>query len=336
MLNVGVIGLGMMGNTHLDVYAKRKDVKVVAVADLIPDRLSGKVKVGGNVKGQAQGSFDINKVKKYAEGLDLINDPEIQVVDVCLPTPLHMDYAIAALKLGKHVLCEKPMSRTAKDALKLAAAAKGAKGKFMIAQCMRFWPGWTDLKEAVDSKKYGHVCAAHFRRVANHPGGEFYKDGDRCGGAVLDLHIHDTDFINFVFGTPKSVFTRGYCKETNQLDHVITSYEYPKVPIVVAEGGWAMSPGFGFSMQYTVNFEKATMQFDLAFADSPLHLIQGGKRTPVKLAPKMGYELEIAYFIDCVNKGKKPAVVTPESSAESVRIVEAEVKSAKTGKSVKL
>ncbi|MCE9590330.1 MAG: Gfo/Idh/MocA family oxidoreductase [Planctomycetes bacterium] len=336
MIRVGVIGLGMMGNTHLDVYTKRKDVQVVAVSDKNPDRLSGKVRAGGNVKGQAKAGFDLAAFERFDEGMDLIAHPGIDVVDICLPTPLHMKYALAALKAGKHVLLEKPMARTAKDAAKLAKAAKTSKKNVMVAMCMRFWPGWTWLKEAVDNKTYGKVRAAHFRRVANHPGGPFYSDGDQSGGAILDLHIHDTDFIQHVFGVPSSVRSWGYSKETNKIDHVVTHYEYARGgPMIFAEGCWCMSPGFGFSMNYTVNFENATAIFDLAAADT-LTLVHQGKRSAVKLDPRMGYELEIDYFLNCVKKGVKPTVVTLDGAANSVKIVEAEAKSIATGKPVKV
>ena len=115
MTRVGVIGLGMMGNTHLDVYAKRDDVEVVAISDLLPDRLSGETVVGGNVEGQAQGGFDINRpgLKKYDEGKKLIKDKSIELVDICMPTHLHVEYARRALKAGKHVLVEKPVGHKA-------------------------------------------------------------------------------------------------------------------------------------------------------------------------------------------------------------------------------
>ena len=156
-----------------------------------------------------------------------------------------------------------------------------------------------------------------------------------CGGAILDLHIHDTDFVQYLFGMPKSVFSTGYSKITSAIDHVVTRYEYENVPLVIAEGGWAMAKGYGFTMQYMVNFDRATAVFDIANAQ-PLTLIENGKAAPVTLPGGMGYEHEINYFLDCITKGVKPSIVTPESAALSVRIVEAEVKSVKTGRPVKL
>ena len=96
MIRVGVIGLGMMGQTHLDVYSRRSDVKVVAISDKDPDRLAGKSKAQGNVEGQAQGAFDLSQAKPYAEGMDLIKDKDVDLVDICLATPLHVEYAIKA------------------------------------------------------------------------------------------------------------------------------------------------------------------------------------------------------------------------------------------------
>lgn len=102
------------------------------------------------------------------------------------------------------------------------------------------------------------MLGAQFRRVSNHPGGPFCSNGEACGGAILGLRIHDTDFVQYCFGEPRAVFSRGYAKDTSHIDHVVTQYLYDYIPLVVAEGGWSMQAGFGFSMQYTVNFEQAT------------------------------------------------------------------------------
>lgn len=335
MLNVGIIGIGMMGSTHLDAYQKVKGAKVVAVADLVPERREGRALVAGNVKGQSQGGINFSAFVQYDEGMKLIADPRVDIVDICLPTPLHARYAMAALKAGKHVLTEKPFALNGKEADQLAKAASQAKPLLMCAMCMRFWPAWVWLKEAIAKGTYGKVLAAQFRRVASHPGGPFYSKGEDCGGAILDLHIHDTDFIQYCFGKPDAVFSRGYSSKTSRTDHVITHYLYADIPLVVAEGGWAMAPGFGFQMQYTVNFEKATAVFDLAAKDQ-LTLIRAGKSRPVAVKAGMGYQHEIAYFVNCIRTGKRPQAVEPASAALSVKIVEAEVRSLKTGKTVKI
>lgn len=338
MINVGVIGLGMMGQTHLDVYAKRSDAKVVAISDRDPDRLSGKVRAAGNVEGQAQGAFDLSQATAYAEGMELINDKAVDLVDICLATPLHVEYAIAALKKGKHVLVEKPLARTGKDAEKLAKAAAKAKGLSMCAMCMRFWPGWTWLKEAVENKTYGRVYSASFKRLATMPPGAFYANGELSGGAILDLHLHDADFVQFLFGKPAGVLSRGYRKTSGAIDHVVTQYLYEgknAPPLVMAEGTWAMSAPYEFRMQYTVNFANATAVYDL-LSPSPLVLYQDGKKETVALDSRMGYELEIDYFLNCIAAGKKPKIVTMKDAANSVKLIDAEEKSVISGKLVKV
>ncbi len=339
MINIGVIGLGMMGLTHLDVYAGLATAKVVAIADADAGRRNGTVKARGNVEGQAQGRFDVASVKGYADGFDLIRDPNVQMVDICLPTPLHHRFALAALEAGKHVLVEKPLARTSADAFAIADAADRAFEKdgvlAMPAMCMRFWPGWTWLKQAVVEQRYGKVLAAQFTRLASHPGGAFYQSADASGAAALDLHIHDADFIRHCFGTPRAVRSVGYSKVTGGVDHLFTHYFYEDIPLVTAEGGWCMAAGFPFQMRYRINFERATAVFD-ASAASPLMLYQDGKLEPVALGKASGYQEEIEYFLGCIAAQRRPETVTLREGAEAVRIVEAEVESIRTGEACPL
>jgi predicted dehydrogenase len=338
MVKVGVLGLGTMGNTHLDAYGKLDNVKIVAVCDIDEKVLAGKNKAEGNIEGQAQGGFDLNdpKLKKYTDGMEMINDPDIDVIDICLPTPEHLRYAIASLEAGKHTFMEKPLARSNEDTQKIVDAAAKAKGMNMCALCMRFWPQWSWLKDHVEKQTFGKVMGATFRRVATHPGRSFYLNGDECGGAALDLHIHDTDFIKYLFGMPKAVISHGYSKETTAVDHISTQFVYDDIPMVTAEGGWSMTRGFGFKMQYTVNFEKATAVFDIGLP-KPLMLFEVGKDpVAVECDPQMGYYHEIKYFLNCVESGDKPDTATFADAAESVKIVLAEVQSVRTGQPVTL
>ena len=333
-INVGVIGMGMMGGTHLDVYQQLDGVRVVAVADRNADKRSGQTQAAGNIEGQAQGGFDFDSVKQYATAAELIADPEVALIDVCVPTAGHLETGLKALASGKHVLIEKPLARTADQAAELVAAAERSDGLAICGMCMRFWPGWTWLKQVVDDQRFGRVLGATFRRLSEHPGGKAYLDGDACGGGILDLHLHDTDFIHHCFGLPQAVTTTGYTKETNQPDHVVTQYHYDNIPLVVAEGGWSMAKGFGFQMHYAVNFERATAVFNLA-EESPLTLYEPGEDPrKIELDPGMGYLHEIAYFLDCIRENRAPQRVTLAQAAASVRLIEAEARSMQTGSRV--
>ena len=334
-IRVGVVGLGMMGLTHLDAYGKLDGVEVVALADRDEDRLSGESQAGGNIEGQAEGGFDYASVKKYTDAAELIADPDIDVVDICLPTPAHVPFGIKVLDAGKHLLTEKPLARSYDDAMKLVQAAEASDKIAMCAMCMRFWPGWTWLKDVINDQRYGKLLSLSFRRVASHPQGPFYQDGDANGGAALDLHIHDADFVQFLFGLPKSVSSVGYSSKTTAVDHIATRYDVGNDALVRAEGSWAMADGYAFRMQYTANFENATAEFDSS-AEHALTIARGGESEPVELEDGMGYDYEIAYFLECVRKNQQPETVTMQDAANAVRLIEAEVQSVRSGTPVTL
>lgn len=324
-LRVAVIGLGSMGLTHLDVYATRKDVAVVAVASRSGKALVNKPK--GNIAGQAAGGSDLASVPHVTDAESLIRDPSIDVIDLCLPTPDHARYAALTLRADKHLLVEKPLALTTADCRKLVTLEKASKSIAMVGLCVRFWPGWTWLKQAIDKQTFGAARSAHFTRLCKHPGPNF-ADPARTGGALLDLHLHDTDFVRHCFGEPSAVTSRG------NIDHVTTQYAYDNIA-VTAEGGWTMAAGFPFTMRYVVNFTRATAVFDLAGA-SPLTLYRGGKATPIKLPPGLGYAGEIDYFLKCVKTSVPPAWASLCEAFASQVIVEAEGKSLRTGKTVSL
>ena len=330
-VKVGIIGLGMMGRTHYEAYDNIKDAQVVAVADADPKRAGGDLTgTGGNVLSGGITKLPMERIKGVTNYRDLLAMSDVDVVDVCVPTTQHLEVATAALKAGKHVLCEKPLARTLAEGQAIASAAQAAKGFFMPAMVMRFWPQWVWLKKAVVAGTYGKVRSAMFRRVASMPAG-WYANGAISGGAALDLHVHDVDFVYHLFGTPKGVFSRGYSKTSGELDHLSTQFFYDDVPHVTAEGSWCMADGFGFKMQYTVNFDTATADFDLA-REQPLLLSRGGKTEPVVCEPGAGYEAELRYFINCVKSGERPNVVTADDGVMSIKLIDAERESVRSGK----
>ena len=341
MVNVGIVGLGFMGSTHIKAYRQVPETRLAALCSPSGRRLDGDFSdVTGNVGDKEPLKVDMTGVKAFRDVTALVNDPEIDVVDICSPTVAHHPIALAALKAGKHVVCEKPLTRSSKLAREIVEAAERAKSVFMPAMCMRFWPGWADwLKSAIDQNTYGRVLSATFRRVAEPPawGRQNFFDGAKSGGGLFDLHIHDTDFVQFCFGRPKSVFSSGYTRFSSAIDHVLTHYEVKSGAIVHAEGSWAMTPGFGFNMSYTVNFENATMDFDLSRGADALRLVANGQ--PPVLLPCSGpdgYVGELRHFIECVRKEKQPTVVTGRDALSSVEICEAEEKSALTKQVVTL
>ena len=336
-VNVAVVGLGFMGVTHLRAYLENETARIVAVCDATRVPVNGVLRgVAGNIKK----SDDINlspQVKVYRQLEELLADPAVELVDLCTPTPLHPEQAIAALRAGRHVLCEKPLARTSAAAREIAAVAETSPGFLMPAMCMRFWPGWAWLKEVVTKQTYGKVLAARFRRLSAMPGwskSATYAGGD-MGGALFDLHIHDTDFVNFLFGRPASVFSTGVTDAGGAINHVVTQYHYPGGPAVYAEGSWLLTQGF--QMAFTLHCERATLDFDLARGADALQVSEPGQAVrPVAGDGPDGYGAEVRYFVDCVANGRKPAVVTARDGVTALEICEAEEKSFRTGAVVKL
>ena len=168
---------------------------------------------------------------------------------------------------------------------------------------------------------------------------DWYMDGAMSGGALVDLHVHDADEVNYFFGVPKSVSAVGtnLFSKNGGIDHVVATYDYGDGRLVMAEGGWEQAKGATFEMSFNIVCEKATLKLD----DSGYHIYpnKGGAITPrldVKAGPT-GWHQELAYFVDCVRKGVSPEKYqTIDSIADTMKIIFAEEKSAKFRKTMKI
>lgn len=340
MIKVGIVGLGFMAATHIKAYRKLPRVRIGALCSPSGSHLDGDFSdITGNLGGGEPLKMDMTTIKPYRIFSEMLADPEIQVIDICTPTPSHHDLTIAALAAGKHVICEKPLARNSAEAKTIVTAAAAAKTYFMPAMCLRFWPEWAWLHAAVVEKTYGAVLDARFRRVAQPPGWgrKAYFDGSKSGGALFDLHVHDTDFVQFCFGRPKSVFSGGYSKHSGAIDHVVTQYQVEGGAVVHAEGSWAMTEGFGFNMAYTVNFENATADYDFQRGPEALKLYEKGLPARSVTCPGGdGYVGELGYFLHCVREGIPPKTVTAADGLCAVEICEAEEQSIRTSMVVPL
>ena len=339
-INVGIVGLGFMAATHIRAYRQVDGVRVAALCNPSGRHLDGDFSdVTGNVGSAEPVKLDMAGVKATKTYEDLLNDPGIHVIDICAPTKAHASCAISALYAAKHVLCEKPLARTSLIAREILAAAAKARGFFMPAMCLRFWPEWDWLRQAVSEGRYGKVLSARFRRVAEPPGWgkDTFFNGAESGGGLFDLHVHDTDFVQYCFGRPRSVFSTGYVKFSGAIDHVVTQYEVASGAIVHAEGSWAMTRGFGFNMSYTVNFERATADYDVARGKEALKLSEEGQGSRViAFEGPDGYVNELRHFAECIRTGKPPSVVTAQDGLSSIEICEAEERSIKERQIVSL
>ncbi len=157
------------------------------------------------------------------------------------------------------------------------------------------------------------------------------SDEALSGGALLDLHIHDVDFILSVLGRPSGVLARA----ANGLNHVESTYLYDDV-VCTAEGGWSMPGTFPFEMGYQVLGEKGLLEFSLAKDPALQFFPMDGEPVTPEFTPGTGYENELPYFMACVENGETPTRVTPQSARDSVAMIMAEAQSIETGVVVEL
>jgi len=331
-IRVGVIGLGLMGRTHLAAYhAAGKRCEVVAVCDRDPTRAFRPAKHSGNV-GSATGKplVDRRRVRAVADPGELLGDASVELVSICTPTDSHADLAVRALEAGKHVLCEKPVATDARVVRRVADAAARAKRWCMPAMCMRFWPGWSWLKQAIDERDFGRVRSAVFRRLGSPPAWSrgFYGDRTRSGGALFDLHVHDADLVRWLFGPPLSVQSSG------TPDHLSTLYRFdtPGPLHVAAEAGWDHDAAFPFRMAYTVVFERATADFDNS-RDPPLRLFRDGAEQAVELPDGTGYDGEVRHLLSAIGREARHGglLVTCDDAEAVTRLLAAEERSQRSG-----
>lgn len=335
-IKVGILGMGFMGNCHFNAYSQCKNARITALCDIDEAKLRADAASVGNITTGAARK-DLSCVKTYTDADELFAAPDVDVVDIALPTYLHAEYAIRALQAGKHVFCEKPMAICSADAKKMVAAAKKARRKLFVAQCIRFWPSYVVAREIIRSRKYGKVRSAIFTRLSATPTWSWQQwlhDPRKSGSAALDLHIHDADYILYAFGKPKSVFSRGSGSARSGFSHIVTVYDYGGTSLIAAEGAWEYAPTFKFSMTFRVALEKATLELG-ADGRLTLHGMDGSSKA-IPVPDGDGYVHELRHFIDCIAHLRATTIVPPESAMQSVRLVEAEIQSAATGKPVKV
>ena len=339
MINVGIVGMGGMGWFHASKYAQLPNVNLVAIADITAERLDAGHAVQINIAGDGQ-PVDFSRVTRYADGSALIAAAEVDVVDICLPTYLHAPYTIEALRRGRHVLCEKPMAMTVAEAQAMIDAAGQANRRLMIAQCIRFWPEYMFLRDCVRDGRYGKLISLNLSRVGGKPlwsWQDWFLDPQRSGGPIRDLHIHDVDFVNYLLGKPDQLYcTARKTQATTTYDVMHSVFNYNGGPQVHIHAGWS-EVQIPFMAIYDAWFERGFVRLD--GRQSPaLQVFEG--LTSTESRPALydqrtdAYVNEIAYFVDCVEKGVAPTECPPESACDSLRLIDLAVASIESGQVV--
>ncbi len=198
-IKVGLIGAGIMGSRgHFPGYMEIPNkAQFVAVCDKNPKAVQSIVEKSG--------------AKGYSDYQDLINDPSVDAVDICLPHNLHGPVALAALRAGKHVIVEKPFTIDLEQADEIIAEAKKRKLTLMVAENMRFIKAYEVAKRLVDSGEIGEICYVRGytggpNEDTSDPSNWKIRAAESGGGTIMDDGIHCFYLFRWFVGEVKSVY----------------------------------------------------------------------------------------------------------------------------------
>lgn len=313
MLKVALVGVGGISGAHIPAWEERRDAELVALCDIRAEQME--------------------KYKNkhcYTDFDEMLKNERIDILDICLPTYLHAEFAIKAMNIGINVICEKPVSLNAADVARVYSTAKSNNVNFMVAQVLRFWPEYSIIKEIYNTGKYGRLLSGHMGRLGVRPKWSWdgwMMDEDRSGLVPFDLHIHDLDFIVYAFGKPKEF--KDYRARSENQDYINSIYEYDEF-FITTEAAWYDAP-YPFAANFRFQFEKALAVFEnhemtIYEKDGKIFkpVSQSGEDTgDIGLPKSNAYANEINYFADCVLSGAEPDRVKPAELETVISILKA-------------
>ncbi len=337
-MKFAIVGFGGLGKVHFGNYLKIKeksahDVNLVAICDIDPEQFTKAVEL--NI-GATDAPADLSQYNLYTDVDEMLEKEELDFVVTALPTFLHDVIGEKIMNKGIHLFSEKPMALTVERCQKMIDDAKRNNVRLQIGQCCRFETPRENLKKLLDEGKFGKVIRAEFSRFSATPmwcWENWYHDDAKSGGAVLDLHVHDVDCINWLFGKPKSIVAvAGNAKY--KYESICSTYKYDDF-YVTTMTDWAMCPGSPFVVRGVINCEKATIYM----MDDASLKIYPAEGTPYSIECQDDndmYVKEVVEFIDCVANNRDSDVISPESTLVSVMLANAEKESADKGMPVYL
>ncbi len=331
MIKIAIVGAGFIGEIHANAYKEIDGAEIVAVVDKSTEK--GK-KLAQNINAE------------YYEDLDnLLEIRDIDCVDICVPTFLHHDMVLKAAARNKHIFCEKPLALTLEDAEKMVGAVKDKETKSMVGHELRFWPEYVKAKEILESGELGKPLHCFCQRLASLPDwhvDNWGSDEKLSGGAALDLHIHDLDYMLWLFGKPNLVKAQGVYNpdiiKHGGLVHIDTAIEFNNGVSGFAEGGWAFKGGFPFTMVFRILCEKGTIEWifragkNIEERSQQSNIIiykDDGSIKTLEVEQKDSFLIELTYFIDCIKNDVPVENATFEDGKNAVELALAAIKSAK-------
>ena len=345
MIKAALVGAGGIGKVHYDAYQTLDNVKLVAAVDPYVDSAREKL-----------GDADI---PIYADLDELFANEQVDMVDLCIPSTVHMKTSIQALEKGVHVLCEKPMAMNTEEALKMKEAAE-KNGKLLMIGFVR--RHGNDAAAAINYINKGHVgdiyyAKATYLRRCGFPGGWFGDKSRSGGGPLIDLGVHVIDLSRYIMGCPKPVTVFGATfNKIGARSHIMaTEWQSETVveePIFTVEdlatamirfdNGAVLQVEASFNLNIKNNCGDIVFFGDKAgLSLSPFELYTEYNNQLADIVPHgnndfdfaRDFRREVKNFTDAIN-GKAQCIATADDGVELMRILDAIYLSAETGKSV--
>jgi len=323
-LKVSIIGCGTMGITYAKNLASMEEADLAGVCDVDAARAEEAAKAGGT--------------RAYSDYRTMLEKENPDVVCVCLPTYLHKRTVIELARLGKHVICEKPIGLTLEEADAMIEACRENGVRLFVGHVVRFFPNYADAAGQIARGETGGPGVAHLKRYGSYPqgNGQWYHDRSKSGGVIMDLMIHDIDFVRSVYGEADAVYA---AKAQAGGDD---PFEYAMVTIRFRNGAIAnLTAYWGYPGPFTTEAEFAGSQGVLRLgSESSRSLIVTSKekeregkaavqvpQSPMRHDP---YYRELKHFLACIRDGSEP-LVTAEDARAALEIALAAERSCRTG-----
>ena len=326
MINVGIAGIGFMGWIHWLAYRASRGIRVGAICTRERRRLSGDWRdIRGNF-GPPGEQVDVGGLATYGRIEELLGDPSIDLVDLCLPPHLHAEASIRALSAGKHVFCEKPMALTPGDCDRMVEAARRSGRQLFVGHVLPFFPEYAHARRLIADGVHGKLLGGSFTRTISDPTWlkDFY-DPARIGG-----HVHDAHLIRLLFGMPAAVSSQGRMRG-EVVEYAHTAFHYPGTPLVVsAAGGVIRQQGRSFTHGFEIHLEKATLQYEFAVIEGKPRLIlpltvYGGEGSVLQPAlgdgdPVRAFEGEIAEIVRSLESRTPSPLLSGDLARDAILI----------------
>jgi len=332
MVKVAVIGAGFMGETHSAAYAGIQGVTIAGIVARTPRR-----------RRRLAAKYGVPDFGSIEECMQAVG-PDF--VDICVPPSANLPLVRAAARKGKHIVLEKPIALTLKDADEIIRITRQAGVSLMPAHVLRFWPDYVVIKKALQANRIGTPLSASAQRVCTIPPNmKWYQDPKLAGGAALSLVFHDFDMLNWLFGRPERVFATGHKGDLGSLDDLFCTVSYPGGVEACVQGSFLMPARFPFTMGLRVLGRKGCIDFRFTAsvnleerekAGRELKLYTARTQKDLEAPEKDPFSAELEHFVKCVRTGKSSETVTPQDARLALQVALACVTSAETGRPISI